>query len=551
MLIKKQFTLYKYLIILSLMITLFTSISCDRTQNKIYVRYYHINEAEKIEPDYKSFEPSFLKFILLNDYYKNIAFSPILYNNSFFYLRSKTLHTVDLDKIKTYESIVAKFDQIDSYKIVETDKENICIAQDVNLLHKPYIIDGERIFYAGYFINDNTSLGEGYISCYNLKSKKIDWKKNLNLGLTIHSLDHTFSLLKTPEGILFTTIKPSLMYLLDKDTGKIKWIYDPEKDFNEVGNNVITHSMADIRKFNFNILYFCNEGILADLQYTDKDSKFYIEKFLLINWNGKMVRELKEKPILVFDGKYLYETRKEKNNKLIIELTCKTISEGKKVWKFEYENYYDEKCQLPYKENFSKSEDLIYLTVRGKEKEGCYMYGVNLYSGRTIFKGNFKEEIIDIYPLEDKVVVLLKDGALLNNSEYNVYDIVSLSRDKSFSINWIVKMKVNKENESDFFTEENINYVIEENSKIIVLLNNSYIIIDPFLKSASISTYYQIVEELNARNSFLESFLFYFKSSRLLKINVFENKKWIILAFHEQTRGMPIKCVMFFNKNYY
>lgn len=486
-----------------------------------------------------------LKFILFGDYEENIAFSPTLSdNNQLFYLSNKVLHIVNLDKIEVYKYQTLKFDQTETYKLVETDEENICTNQESNLLYRPYIIDGEKIFYAKYLISSDIPLNEGCISCYNLKSRKTLWKKKLNLGLTMYSLDHPLSLLKTPEGILFTTVKPSLMYLLDTETGKTKWIYNPEKDFGNIGNNITTHSMAEIRKFSFKVIYFFKEGIIANLQYTNEARKFYIEKYLLINWDGKLLRELKEKPLLFFEEKYLCKTSEKGNNKEIIKLICKTITKEMETWKFEYKNYLDEKYQLPYQEKFVKDVNSIYLVT--KEKDFYCLHRIDLNSGREIFKKKFKEEIVNIYPLKDEIIVLCKKVTVMSNTDNNC-EIVSISKDVSFSINWTIE--INKEDKKESFIEENINYVHIKNSKLIIFLNNSYIAIDPSLKVASISRYYQAVEELNIKNPAFEKTLELIKNSEYSELEAFENKEWIILAFHDKVRSIPLRYIIFFKKN--
>ncbi len=78
---------------------------------------------------------------------------------------------------------------------------------------------------------DNSSIRKNVsISAYDYNTGKLIWRTPLE-ALNLVELEHRYKLNLTEQGILYSSIDPFLLYCLDVNSGKIKWIYDAEKDF--------------------------------------------------------------------------------------------------------------------------------------------------------------------------------------------------------------------------------------------------------------------------------------------------------------------------------
>lgn len=381
------------------------------------------------------------------------------------------------------------------------------------------ILSENRIILPEMIENKNGEDGVS-ISAYEYNTGKLIWRTPLR-ALNLVGLEHRYKLNLTEQGILYTSIDPFLLYCLDPDTGKIKWIYNAENNFGNLSALYnMPASMAYWRSFQFFVEYFYCDGIVTYLSYSSKAESKSINKHVLISWNGKLTSELKYEPIGFIEDKYIFHKEDKNSSKYYIGLA--KLIDSSVIWQREVplpfsSSYPIENTYFLFNEReISPSEipckiitdNTIFLGGRNDKED--FMNCLSIKTGQTLWTYSLpKDSLRDIHPMREKIFVL---SSLSDKKR----DLITILSNKSGKILKSYPFNTGTSGEIFYVTEISENYLLFLRDCVIELSNNSDYV--------SVASYRKISEEPKL------------PCSELVPV-VMENKNWIILSFIPDVRG--------------
>lgn len=386
--------------------------------------------------------------------------------------------------------------------------------------------------------NNNSIREKVSISAYEYSTGKLIWRTPLE-ALNGLGLEHRYKLNLTKQGILYTSIDPFLLYCLDSDSGKIKWIYNAEKDFGNLSALYnVPASMAHWRSFQFSVKYYYNDGIITYLSYSKADTTPRIDKYLLISWDGKLISELKYEPIGFLEDSYIFY--KEEINKYYIGLA--KLIDSSIIWQRE--------VPLPFSSLYPIGN--TYFLFNGKEilisqvpceilTDYCFLLGgrnnkedfvdcFSIKNGKKMWTYSLlKGSLRAMYPFEDKIFILSSLSDKNGDLHKKVDSITVLSKNNG-KILKTCPLNTGTSGEIFYVTQISDNYLLFLRDCVIELSNNSDYV--------SVASY----KELSGTDEFLLAW-------ELVPV-VIESDDWLVLSIVPDVRGgLPGGLILSFSKD--
>jgi len=513
---RKTYSIKKILVITLLTISIYSLVN-----NKANFSYGTEPSFSSLKLKVKHFLPPVYPPALKDSY---AYFFPIdLINNDKFLFYYSKLNTLNLNSGEVTpliidSSVLAPWSLL-GHSFENPEPGNFVILSE-NRIILPEIKDNSN--------KDNSSIRKNVsISAYDYNTGKLIWRTPLE-ALNLVELEHRYKLNLTEQGILYSSIDPFLLYCLDVNSGKIKWIYDAEKDFGNLSALYnIPASMAYWRSFQFFVEYFYSDGIVTYLSYSSKgktpEEFKSIKKHLLISWDGRLISELKYEPIGFIEDKYIFY-REDKNSSKYYIGSARLI-DSSVIWQREIPL---KLTTLYPKENtyflFNEREISIpeipceiltdyYFLLGGRNDKEDFVNCFSIKTGQNLWTYSLpKGSLSNMYPFEDKVFIHKN----LEGEEQESLKVLSINNGKKLrEYNFNKPVPPEREfygssNEIIYVNKVFNNYLIFFRHCIIELSNNYDFI--------SIASY----EELSGTNLYWE-----------LDVPVpviIENKNWLVLS---------------------
>ncbi len=365
------------------------------------------------------------------------------------------------------------------------------------------------------------------ISAYDYNTGELIWRTPLE-ALNVVDLEHRRKLNLTQYGILYSIRDPFLLYCLDADSGKIKWIYNAEEDFGNL--SALYHvpaCMAYWRSFQFFVRYYYKDGIITYLSYSSKadtpEKSKSIKKHLLISWDGKLISELKYEPLGFIEDKYIFYKEDINSNKYYIGLA--KLADSSVIWQ----------RKVPLKLSSSYPIENMYFLFNGKEilisevpceilTDYCFLLGgrndkedfVNCFSiknGKEMWTYSLlNESLRDMYSLNGKTFIL-------SGSPSKKVDSITIISNKSGKIDKTYSLNTDTSGEIFYITEISGNYLLFLGDCVVELSNNfDYVSVAPY-------------KELTGSD------LFGFGEPAKPIPVIMESENWLVLSIVPSTQG--------------
>lgn len=450
---------------------------CDYYNQKFNFKTIKFNINYFLPPDQKESFAFFIPIDLSNDYKNEYLF--YFYNINALNFKSARITPIIFNPplLAPWSNLGNSFENSNPGQLVVLDKNRIILPEE--------IVEDNNNKKDKNSIRKNVS-----ISAYDYNTGELIWRMPLE-NLNVVDLEHRYKLNLTKQGILYTSIDPFLLYCLDTDSGKIKWIYNAEEDFGNLSAFYhVPACMAYWRSFQFFVRYYYKDGIITYLSYSSKtdtpEKSKSIKKHLLISWDGKLISELKYEPLGFIEDKYIFYKEDINSNKYYIGLA--KLADSSVIWQ----------RKVPLKLSSSYPIENTYFLFNGKEisisevpceilTDYCFLLGgrndkedfVNCFSiknGKEMWTYSLpKGSLSSMYPFEDKLFI--RKGSVDNKK----YSLVLLSKEKGEVLNeYPLKIysdsKYNDLNEIFYVTKVFDNYLVFFRYSMVEILNNSSLI---------------------------------------------------------------------------